>query len=385
MKILGIAAEYDPFHKGHRYHLERSMEMTGADVSVAVMSGNFTQRGEPAVFDKWERAKAAAENGVDLVLELPFIYACNSAEFFAEGAVRILEGIGASYMSFGSEAGDTALLGRAAEFFADETDEYRAILKEGLASGKPFAKARQEAAEKLLDADLRGLLSGSNNILAVEYMKQIILQKSSIKPVTVKRVGADHTDDKSGGAFPSATALRAEMKKRNDKPAVFEDALFVPVMQVILSSSAEELGRIFSVSEGLENKMKNRFRYAKDYGSLVKELSSRRYAASRIKRMLVHTAAGLTKSGFEDARKGIYARVLAFSEKGASALRQIKEKDESIPVLTNINREASGREDIRQMLNFDILASDLYSLISGRDIYENCDMLRKPYSMKDFT
>ena len=376
MKILGIAAEYNPFHKGHAYHLERSMEMSGADVSVAVMSGNFTQRGEPAVFDKWTRAETAVRNGVDLVLELPFIYACNSAEFFAEGAVRILDGIGAPYMSFGSESGDIEKLSAAADFFSEETDEYKELLRRGLQEGLPFAKARSSAAETVMGTETAEILEGSNNILAVEYLKQIRLRKSSMEPLTVKREGADHTDTTAGSDMPSAAAIREEMKKQGESGAVFPEDMYSPVMEALMTKTADELSEILSVSEGLENKMKSRFRYAHDMESLVKELSSKRYAVSRIRRMLIQTLTGLTKEKFERARNHPYARVLAFSSKGAGALKEIKKKDTGMPVITNMNKQVRPDDDIWETLAFDVLASDIYNLVSGRDLYAGCDMLR---------
>ncbi len=376
MKILGIAAEYNPFHEGHRYHLERSMEITGTDVSAAVMSGNFTQRGEPAVFDKWSRAETAVRNGVDLVLELPFIYACNSAEFFAEGAVRILDGIGASFMSFGSESGDIEKLTAVAGFFAEETDEYRQQLKKGLQDGLSFAKARSTAAESIMGEGASDVFTGSNNILAVEYLKQIKLRESGITPVTVRREGAGHTDTLEDTPMPSALAIREEMERKGEKGAVFPKDIYPMIMQALMTGTAEELGEILAVSEGLENKMKSRFRYARDFKSLVGELASKRYAYSRIRRMLIHTLMGLTKEKFSRARNHPYARVLAFSGRGAEALRQIKDREPDVPVITNINKEVTPEDDIWETLSFDVLASDIYNLAAGRDIYEGCDMLK---------
>ena len=376
MKILGIAAEYNPFHKGHRYHLERSMEISGADVSVAVMSGNFTQRGEPAVFDKWQRAETAVENGVDLVLELPFIYACNSAEFFAEGAVRILDGIGASFMSFGSESGDLEKLSAVADFFSEETDEYKEILRKGLQDGLPFAKARSLAAETAMGSELGEILGGSNNILAIEYLKQIRLRKSGMTPLTVKREGAGHTDTSADGDMPSAAALREEMRKTGTEDAVFPEDMYRLVMGTLMTRTAEELSEILSVSEGLENKMKNRCRYARDMESLVKEISSKRYAVSRIRRMLIQALMGLTKEEFDRARNHPYARVLAFSGRGTEALKELKNKEAGVPVITNINKQVRPEDDIWETLSFDVLASDIYNLAAGRDLYDGCDMIK---------
>ena len=173
MKILGITAEYNPFHNGHRYHLQRSMEMTGADYSVAVMSGSFTQRGEPAALDKWTRSRLAVQNGVDLVLELPFLYACSRGEIFASGAVDILRGIGATHISFGSESGDLEALQSLVTGMRMRSGEIDEIRLQEMQKGDSFVRSLQRAVEKVLGASAAQLMAEPNNILAIEYLKRV--------------------------------------------------------------------------------------------------------------------------------------------------------------------------------------------------------------------
>ncbi|MDR0425523.1 MAG: nucleotidyltransferase family protein [Clostridiales Family XIII bacterium] len=192
-KVAGIVAEYNPFHNGHLLHLEKTRELTGAQACVAVMSGDFVQRGEPAVFDKWKRAEAAVRSGVDLVIELPFLYACNSAEFFAKGAIRLLSSMGlVTHLSFGSEAGELAPLMETASILAEEPDSFREGLRAALKSGLSYPAARSAAIEGIAGRRASRLLSGPNNILAVEYIKQIIRLGAHMAPVTFGRIGAGY-------------------------------------------------------------------------------------------------------------------------------------------------------------------------------------------------
>ena len=218
MKILGITAEYNPFHNGHRYHLQRSMEMTGADYSVAVMSGSFTQRGEPAVLDKWTRSRLAVQNGVDLVLELPFLYACSRGEIFASGAVDILRGIGATHISFGSESGDLEALQSLVTGMRMRSGEIDEIRLQEMQKGDSFARSLQRAVEKVLGASAAQLMAEPNNILAIEYLKRIDCWNSMgpsdggcrnrIEPCTVKRFGSGYGELNEKAGFAGATVLR---------------------------------------------------------------------------------------------------------------------------------------------------------------------------------
>lgn len=217
MKAVGLITEYNPFHNGHLYHLNKAMELTGADVSIAVMSGDFVQRGEPAILDKYARASMALNSGVNLVVELPVNYAVSSAESFADGAVKVLNYIKADSIAFGSESGDIERLSKLAHILCDNEDVLYKEISKYTANGISYAAARQKVVEKLMDKDTAAMLTSSNNILAVEYLKAIIKNNYAIKPYTVQRQGDSYNDTDIRSEYASATALRENLKNGMDK------------------------------------------------------------------------------------------------------------------------------------------------------------------------
>lgn len=212
MKAVGLVTEYNPFHNGHLYHLNKAMELTGADISVAVMSGDFVQRGEPAVLDKYTRASMALNSGVNLVIELPVNYAVSSAESFAAGALKVLDYIKADSIAFGSESGNIERLSKLAHILCDNEDTLYKEISKYTANGISYAAARQKVVEKLTDKDTAAMLTSSNNILAVEYLKAIIKNNYAIKPYTIKRQGDSYNDTDIRSEYASATALRENLK-----------------------------------------------------------------------------------------------------------------------------------------------------------------------------
>lgn len=210
-KILGIISEYNPFHLGHLYHLEKSKAIINPDYTVAVMSGNFTQRGDTAIIDKWSRAEIALKNGIDLVIELPLIYSISSAENFAMGSIKILDSLNMdTTLSFGSECGNLSALQEIANVLATEPPEYLYILNHELSLGVSFPKAREHAILMYLN-DIRkfaNVLSEPNNILGIEYLKSIKNQKSKLKVITIKREGSSYNSTILEDTYPSATAIR---------------------------------------------------------------------------------------------------------------------------------------------------------------------------------
>ena len=345
MNVLGIVAEYNPFHNGHLYQLSKCAQQARADCIVIVMSGNFTQRGEPAVLDKWIRSRLAVQHGADLVLELPFAYAANSAEYFAKGSVSILERLGCvTHLGFGTEQGSADELRQIARFLAKEPEVFRRQLKSFMEKGESYARARSCALSACLGEEATKLLQTPNNILGVEYLKQLEIQESSIKPIMVNRKGAGYLDQEPDGGFASATAIRnhlePEQRKQYVPPGVEAElrncrdsrGYFDLVRGVVLRSEPGMLSQIFSVSEGLENRLKGQIRRCSSLEELVEAVSSKRYPKTRIRRILCQAAVGL--GAFDD---DYYARILAASKKGTGLLRQIKKTTE-IPVITNINK-----------------------------------------------
>lgn len=217
MKAVGLVTEYNPFHNGHLYHLNKAMELTGADISVAVMSGDFVQRGEPAVLDKYTRSSMALNSGVNLVVELPVNYAVSSAESFAAGALKVLDYIKADSIAFGSESGDIERLSKLAHILCDNKDTLYKEISKYTANGISYAAARQKVVEKLTDKDTAAMLTSSNNILAVEYLKAIIKNNYAIKPYTVQRQGDSYNDTDIRSEYASATALRENLKNGMNK------------------------------------------------------------------------------------------------------------------------------------------------------------------------
>lgn len=366
MNIAGIVAEYNPMHSGHLYHLRETREICGADCVIAVMSGSFTQRGEPAIYDKWLRAAAAVKNGVDLVFELPFIYACNSAEYFGTGAVSILDGLGCvTHVSFGSEAGDMDALMEVACFLAAETPEYKEALKLHLDKGISFPKARQSAVAGL--GGNAAILSEPNNILAIEYLKGLIRLGSGIKPVTVKRKGAGHHE--------SATEIRNSI--------IWDESRYYDmVRQAFLKEDSQGLGSILAAAEGIGNRIKKNIRQAENLEDLIEKTKSKRYTWTGINRLLAQTLVGLSQGDFQKMNGIRYGRILAFNDTGARLLRTMKKKDlAAMPILNNLPKDLipwAEDEGLSMSVAVDILAADLYNLAFQRNLYEHSDYVMKP-------
>ncbi|WP_027398522.1 nucleotidyltransferase [Anaerovorax odorimutans] len=403
MKVLGIISEYNPFHNGHLYHLEESKRITGAEYTVSVMSGDFTQRGEPAMADKWLRAKMAVNNGIDLVLELPFVYACNNAEYFAKGAIKILNGLGCiTHLSFGSESGEIQDLMLISKEITNESEEYKKLLKEFLDLGLSYPKARENALAKCMDLETMEIIRKSNNILGIEYLKQLSLNESKIIPITIKRKGSDYSDLKMSKDLSSAMAIRRELEINFDFKKISEhiplntlkileettkikvkmDDLYEVLSYQIVKNSKEELSEIFSVGEGLENRLKNQTEKSSNMQELIKNIKTKRYPFTRIQRLLIHTLFNLTKEEFFDIEKNgkIYGRVLGFNKNGAALLNCIKKRQlTKIPIITNINKETAKEESIQKILKYDIFSSNIYNLIGDGNLIKNSDFIKKPY------
>ncbi|MEG0829070.1 MAG: nucleotidyltransferase [Anaerovoracaceae bacterium] len=396
MNVLGIVAEYNPFHNGHKYHLEKAREKSKADIVVAVISGNFTQRGEPAILDKWTRSRLAIESGVDLVLEIPFVFACNSAEYFARGGVEILNGLGCiTHIGFGSESGSLDQLKSLSHFLLNEGDEFKKTIQSMTGEGVAYARARELTTAKLMGVESAALLCSPNNILAIEYLKQLIRLDSSIEPVIVQRKGTGHLDEHTKGSFASGTALRNNVPKENIKEfvpeavagalkegALWEKNFFDFTRQLILREDCRSLRGIFMAKEGIENKLKKEVVYAKNLQDLIRLVKSKRYPETRIKRLLCHTLMGMTHNDFYRILQGniSYSRVLGFNRKGSSLLKKIKQEELlTIPVITNINKEIPQDDSLMELsLSYDVLAGDMYNLLVGRNLYDQSDHVRKP-------
>lgn len=399
MNITGIITEYNPFHKGHKLHLEKSIKDTESDGVICIMSGNFMQRGGPAIIDKWNRAKLAVLNGVDLVIELPLIYSLASAETFAFGAVKILNDTNVvDSLYFGSECGDISSLKKLAFNLAFESDLYKSNLKEELKTGLPFHKARENALENIDDLkDLTYLLNNSNNILGIEYIKALYKLNSNIKPVTLKRTGSNYNDTSlSLEGLSSATSIRNSLKEKcslnvikdsltdvsfeffnnlnlEDYSFTFEDSMFDYIKYKLLTSN-ESFNKISDLSEGLQNKILKEIKNSKSYYDFIMNIKSKRYTFTRINRILTSIYIGLNRYDAEKIRTDFkpYVRVLAFNKIGAKILREIKNNSD-IEIITKLPKKIQN-----ESLKLDLLGTAAYSILN-KSISPNEDYLKSPF------
>lgn len=384
MKSAGIIAEYNPFHNGHQYHVEETRKQTGADVVIAVMSGNFTQRGELAIADKWTRAELAVGGGVDLVVEMPTVAACSHAAVFAQSGVNILQNLGADFISFGSECGSLNLLQSVADKLTEKNSVLEASMEMRLKEGLSWPRARQEAMKEFLTEEESAVLAEPNNILALEYLKFI----DSARPVTVRREGTGYHEMEARGKFASASFIRQQIMAGEDVSSLMpqilpangtdtggrDDVLFRLTAQKILTMTSEELDAVSAGDTGLGNNAKKVIRNCSSLDELTEALKSKRYTRTRVQRFIMQILLGITR---EDVRqRKDYVRVLAANEKGGRYLKQVKREEIcGLPIITNINKELQNCPEIQDTIEKDILASDIWNLAVGRDLYQHSDFV----------
>lgn len=397
MNVLGIVVEYNPFHNGHLYHLKRSKEISGADHVVAVMSSNYIQRGEPSIINKWSRTKTALLAGVDLVLELPVIYSMASAEFFAYGAIRILDSLGVvDSICFGSENGKIEELSLAADVFLNEPEPYRNLLKNELNKGLSFPSARENALSKFISKEgktidnLSHIMGSSNNILGIEYIKALKRLKSRIVPLTIKRIANTYNTEKITGAISSATSIRKHIYSEGNRSdevlknvlpdfsynvlkeefnlgrgPVFPHNFENVILSFIRTMHTRELKDYPFVSEGLENRIKKAADNSGTLNELIENISTKRYTRTRIQRILFNFLIGVKAfefSKFNEYGGPQYVRVLGFNSKGRHLLSNINKKGYLQVVVKAANFKNSCNPLFRRMLEVESRATDLYVL-----------------------
>ena len=392
-KVVGIIAEYNPFHNGHLYHLLQAKDLAQADYVVAVISGNFTQRGDTSIVDKWTKAYMAICGGCDLVLELPTVYSISSAENFASGAVKILDSLKiVDSIAFGAEASDLATLNNIANVLFQEPRGYTNILTHELQKGISFPSARENAILMYLNDIKRyaNILNSPNNILAIEYLKALKTQKSNMNPIMVKRSKVYYNDDRIVDDFASATAIRKLIKRREyeDLRKVVPRSTYKilsrqirdgnivlglenfekEIIYTLRKMSIREIANLPDVSEGLENLIKNSADNCNDMSKLIANIKSKRYTQTRIQRILLYALLGIDKKMMEDSKKVTpYVRVLGFTNKGKELISEINKRNPKINMITSVkkfiekNNKPSNRT-IMQMLQKDIFATDVYTL-----------------------
>lgn len=400
-KVLGIIAEYNPFHNGHLYHINESKKAVDADYVVAIMSGNFVQRGDTSLIDKWSKTEMAIKNGVDLVIELPLLYSISSAENFAEGGIKMLNSFNiVDYISFGSELCDVNILNEFADVLFHEPKEFVSVLNHELSKGFSYPKARENALLMYLN-DIRkyaNILSSPNNILAIEYLKALKKYKSSIVPVSITRNKVDYNSTQIVDGFASATAIR-KIAMTNDvwslrqampkssfdimyeclragktvsSLAKFEKEIIYNLRRMTIS----QIANLPDVTEGLEYSIKNAANSCNTIDELINIVKSKRYTTTRLKRILVYCLLGITKRDIMDSRKvAPYIRVLGFNERGKELLSGISHANPKLEIVTSVKKylETSSNRILRNMLEKDIFATDIYTLGYDYDSSSNLD------------
>lgn len=406
-RVLGIVCEYNPFHNGHLYHIIQSKKMAGADYTIAIMTGNFTQRGDVSIVDKWSKAEMALLGGVDLVIELPVIYSISSAENFADGAIKILNSLKiVDNISFGTETRDINILDRIAEVLCNEPKEYQTILSHELSKGISYPKARENALMMYLN-DVRrfaNVLSAPNNILGVEYLKALRKSKSKMSPIGIPREGAGHKDSIYSKNIASATAVRNLIC--SDKFDTLDLKRLVPlstysvlsekikkghviqglsnfekeILYTFRKMSIEEIANLPDVSEGLEYKLKDAANSCNSLNEFINIVSSKRYANTRISRILVYGLLGITKKDMQLSKSATpYIRVLGFNKNGQKLLSMISAANPKLPIITSVKKfeESNKNKNLAEMLAKDIWATDVYTLGYQSDSWAGLDYTKR--------
>ena len=404
-KVLGIVAEYNPFHNGHLFHLEESKKITGATYTIAVMSGNFTQRGSTSLIDKWSKAKSAIENGIDLVIELPVLYSISSAENFAEGAIKILNSLGVvDYISFGAETSNIDILDKVANILYREPKEFKSILSHELEKGISFPKARENALLMYLN-DIKtysNVLSSPNNILGIEYLKALKKYKSSIIPICVHRYEAEYNDISYTGNIASSTAIRNIVKNNglnilaNLMPPYSYSSLIdsikvghvVPDISVfereiiynLRKMSLADIANLPDINEGLENAIKNAANSCNSIVEFLNIIKSKRYTNTRIQRILLYSLLGISKKDMQISKKiNPYIRVLGFNERGKFIVSEVTKANPSLPIITSVKRfvDTNRNKNLNILLEKDIWATNVYTIGYEYDSWNNLDFTHK--------
>lgn len=407
MKIVGLITEYNPFHNGHLYHIEKAKEITKADAVIVVMSGNYVQRGAPAIMPKHLRAEVALEAGVDIVLELPVCYATGSAEYFAAGAISLFEQLGCvDSICFGSECGDYELLETIAHITADEPEEYKFSLQEALRKGISFPRARQMALKNYLkDGSLDVVLEQPNNILGIEYIKALYKSHSSIKSHTIKRMVSGYHDEHLTGTYSSASAIRKLLDYASHSVHLEGDGMFdEPVLSEVLTrledqvppscirmleemhlsrypiyandfslllkyklltESRDSLVKYKDITDDLANRIMNHANDFITFDQFCDLLKTRDMTYTRISRSLFHILLNITNEDmirYQEKGYCQYAHILGFRKDAGKLLSHLK-KNSQVPLITKLTQIENLNDTGLAMLEKDIFASNLYESI----------------------
>lgn len=401
--ILGIVSEYNPFHNGHLMHLQKSKELTHTDFTIAVMSGNFVQRGDTSIVDKWTKAEMALKSGVDLVIELPTLYAISSAENFADGAIKILNSLGiVDYVSFGSEIGEITPLDDVASVLYKEPKEFSSLITRQLRSGLSYPKARELAIQMYFGSSQKytDVLENPNNILGIEYLKSLKRLKSPITPITLKRKYSDYNSNDIKSGIASATAIRTMLQKGKNihyvvpyetyelleekkkygqiipSLSIFSKEIIYTLRKMTLS----EISTLPDVSEGLENKIKAAANTSNNLEELILKIKSKRYTQSRIQRILLYALLNISEKDITMSKKQMpYIRVLGFNKNGKKIISAIANQNPKLQIIVSVKKFMENNTDkhLHTMISKDIFATNVYTLGYEYNSTANLDYTHK--------
>lgn len=399
VSTLGIIVEYNPFHNGHLYHLNQAKKITNATTTIGIMSGSFLQRGEPAIVDKWSRAKMAIAQGLDLVIELPIIYSTQSADWFALGATSLLEHLKVDSLVFGSESDSIELLHKIADLLLDEPVDFKDLIKKELSLGHSYPRALSLSVQKYYNTDFA--ISKPNDILGIQYLLNLKKMNSSIQAYTIKRLHANYNDQEiTEEEIASATAVRKTIFSTGDIESIKS---VVPIntynylteewearrinswsnylhslLLIANSSDSEKLKELHSMDEGFEQRIKENLLHSPTFEQLILALKTKRYTTTKIQRTLLYLMLDLTKEKVKalNVEQGpTYVRVLGFNENGRNYLNKLKHQLK-LPLITNIPRDKPA------MLELDITASNMYELGLPNPKYLKLDYKQAPFYLK---
>ncbi|MCL2592050.1 MAG: nucleotidyltransferase [Defluviitaleaceae bacterium] len=391
VKITGIVAEYNPFHNGHLYHVEKAREVTDCKYIVAVMSGNFVQRGYPAAFDKFKRAEMALKNGVDLVIELPVMLANSSAEYFSHASVFLLESMGiVDNICFGAENADIEKLKKIADFFINESVEFKNNLKENLGKGMSYPLARKEAFIREFP-EMAEVLNMPNNILAIEYLKALKKLNSKIEPVVIKRVVAPYHSIDLDNKIASATAVRAGLMKGLEN---IENNIPGNIYEIIKSDyenfrqknidnlsfllhyilRTKDIKDVFDINDDLKNRILKISDKHFKITDILKEVKCKNYTMTRLNRAIISIILDIKK---EHVTMPQYIRVLGFKKSSSEIFKEL-EKNAKLPLVINLAKDIEKLENRAKLaLEKEIKSTDIYNLLT-RNFEEKNYEYRKP-------
>ena len=374
MNKVGIICEYNPFHNGHIYHLKQVKELYPDSIIILIMSGNFTQRGIPSIIDKWDKTEIALKYGIDLVIELPFVYATQSADIFAKGSIKILKELKANTLVFGSELNDTKYLEELANI--QLSNEYEEEVKKYINSEINYPTALNLAFKKFNKIGL----NNPNDLLALSYIKEIKKQNANITPVSIKRTNSYHSLKLEN--ISSATSIRnAFIENKDIKATVPKETLdklkkesylindYFPILKYKVLSE-NNLNIYQTVTDDLAIRLKKEIYNSNSWEELVNNIKTKHYTYNRINRMLIHILCNFTKELANSFKDIEYIRILGFSNKGRKYLNQIK-KETNLPIITTFSKGNS------KMLNYEQLTSNIYYSIKKNNSY-----LKKEYQEK---